>query len=146
MTRKEMLPYLAGFFDGEGTVAIYRQNTQQSENSYFLYVSISQKKSRASLLVAKYLLATFGGSLYEWTTKSKSIMWSWQLSRDNAVPFLQQMKPYTFIKFEQIVVALNWQRKKIRLKSGPLSESDPKTVAYLRETKRVTKLLRDLKK
>jgi LAGLIDADG-like domain len=139
-----MISYLAGFFDGEGTVAVYKQNTKTSKNSYFLYVSISQRKTRDSMKIARYLLGNFGGSYYEWTTKSKSCMWSWQVSRDEAVPFLKKIYRHLFIKKQQVSIALKWQANKIRLKSGPKSKGEQKEVVYylLRTRQAVDKLNR----
>lgn len=142
-----MIKYIAGFFDGEGTVAIYRQNTRQSDNSYFMYVSISQKRSREALPVLQFLLLNFGGSVYYTKNKSGTTMWKWQVGRDSAVPFLEAIYPHLIIKKKQVRIALYWQANKISLKCGPTKRrKTAEEKEFILRTKRVVKYLKELKR
>jgi len=94
VTTKDKL-YFAGFFDGEGCVAIYSKR-----NKYVVCLTNTDVRPlrRASIL--------WGGTV---TTQSKNgrkgalqDLWRWSLYGHNSLEFLRDIRPYTMIKTEQI--------------------------------------------
>lgn len=140
------LIYIAGFMDGEGSVGIYRQNTKESNNSYYLSVSIAQKRSKQSEKVLK-MLTKIGGVSYDWMTKSNTLMWKWQITRTDAGSFLKDIIPFLIIKQDQARVCLNWQKSKKWLKPGPVPKKmNSKLKLWIEETKATEQILKRMKR
>ena len=109
------LPWLAGFFDGEGSVGVYARNTDRSKlfRYYVLVVSLAQSGPRGQK-VLQYCQEKYGGTVYQQksakTQTINKIMWKWNISADKAVVFLDDILPYTFIKTQQIKLSLDFQK------------------------------------
>lgn len=108
------LQWLAGFFDGEGSVGIYARNTDRSKlfKYYVLVVSLAQSGPKGQK-VLQYCQEKYGGTVYQQKTNKtqtiSKIMWKWNISADKAVLFLKDILPYTFIKSQQIKLSLDFQ-------------------------------------
>ena len=136
--------YIAGFFDGEGCVAVYK--SAGKHNSYGLRTQLAQNKTPESTFLFSILKDTFGGNLSEQVTLTKRIKYNWQLNGDKAVAFLEFILPHTIMKGEQIRLAIDWQRsrpKMIRNAKGQVCLSEP---ADLERTIEVMNRLKALKK
>ncbi len=93
--------YLAGIFDGEGNIGYYKAN-----GSHAIYVQITNTDSRViSWLVSRI---DYG---YVKTRKrhvNRKPVWEWLIrNRDNAIEFLNTIKPYLVIKLDQVDLLLS---------------------------------------
>lgn len=125
-------PYIAGLFDGEGSVAIYRHK-QGTTYSTFVRVQIGQMKSEASQNLFQELQARFGGSISEQRKRKGSKYLIYQLSRRKAIPFLEAIAPYSILKLPQIQAVLAWTESAIPYERG---RDDSKIVQLLSDLKR----------
>lgn len=136
--------YLAGFFDGEGCVSVYK-NGQQT--SYCLRVQLTQNKNEESTYIFNYLKTTFGGSLVLRDRKNCRPTYHWQLSGDKAVLFLMYLLPYLTIKFKQAKVAINWHnqrpKERVRKKNGQVAKYHP---SVFKNDEKVYLQLKEMKK
>lgn len=87
--------YLAGFFDGEGSVTISKQTSRW----YVLQLSINQKKSD----ILKIIQKQYGGYLYFDRRNGCSYL---HITANKAEKFLKDIFPYSVVKREQIKMAL----------------------------------------
>lgn len=99
-TPKVSLDYLAGFFDGEGTVGVYRLQT-----GFRLRCSVANTERVA----VDVFHERYGGKIrsrhYRNDLKWKPA-WIWELDFRNAVVFLEEMLPYLIVKKLQAQIAL----------------------------------------
>jgi len=108
------LKWLAGFFDGEGSVGIYprNQNRTKTIRYYVLVVSLAQSGDRGKA-VLDACKDRWGGSVYAQKhgddVPASKVMWKWNVSSDKALQFLNDIFPYTYIKQEQISHALMYR-------------------------------------
>jgi hypothetical protein len=99
------IEYIAGFFDGEGSIGIYRYHG----GKFYLRTQLSQNKSRKSELIFAELKRRFGGHYSEQRTLSGGIKYNWQLHGIHAAKFLKKIWPYLLLKKQQAIIALVWQ-------------------------------------
>lgn len=101
--------YLAGFFDGEGTLGIYGSTPRV----YQLQVSIRQNESPEAARLLVWLQERYGGSV---TRADKEYcanpQMAWSIRGTRAVPFLRDIRPHLGLKAEQVDVALDFQARK----------------------------------
>ncbi len=107
--------WIAGFFDGEGSVGIYARNTDRSKLlKYFVLVVSLAQSGPLGQKVLQYCQEKYGGTVYQQkTTKTQTInkiMWKWNISADKAVVFLDEILPHTYIKTQQIKLSLDFQK------------------------------------
>ena len=104
--------YIAGLFDGEGTVYIYKTKPLSARNminpTYTLACSLSNTNHN-SLVLLKEL---FGGtislrSLSELSVKSS---WQWSVASKKALFFLETIYPYLRIKEQEAKEAILFQK------------------------------------
>lgn len=104
--------YVAGFFDGEGSIGIYpRSYNRKKTIRYFVLVVSLAQSGNIGKQILDHLASVFGGSVYE--NKSNQIhkkqMWKWNVSADKAFQFLMWFKNYTTIKSKEIDLGLQFQ-------------------------------------
>lgn len=109
------LAYLAGFFDGEGCIAILKNRFVRKDCSiyhprYDLSIAISNQNLEVLLDVHK----TFGGSI-----TNHPNAYQWRVSALSAKAFLEAIQPYIRVKKTQLELALIFQE----LKSGRRSRT-----------------------
>jgi hypothetical protein len=126
MTDNEKLAWAAGFFDGEGTVAVTKAKAQKKRKTtsglywnYALLVTATQRSPEP----LKILVEMFGGSMFAFK-KYGTTYHKWQAYADNAVRALTGMLPYLTVKAPVARVGLEFQESKERhlaayWKSGP---------------------------
>lgn len=102
--------YIAGFFDGEGSIGLY--NRTDKPETYFLRVQLTQNTSPMALLILNYLKDKYGGNISEQKTLSGGIKLNWQLNVGGLTKFLKDILPYIIIKKEQVVKSLYWIKKR----------------------------------
>jgi hypothetical protein len=103
------LPYIAGFFDGEGSVGVY---CRKDRSCFHLRTQLVQNASAVSIQIMDSLVLRFGGHYTRKPSKEGRFKLNWQLSSDNAARFLSQIEPYLLLKRPQVNLALAWQRSR----------------------------------
>ena len=106
-------PYVAGIFDGGGSISIHKANGV-GNSSYRLQIVIYN----TSIPLMKWLLGNFGGTFYSrdnnpsgWGKTYHSKICKWTISgRKNKERFLLGILPYLIIKSEQVKVGLEFLR------------------------------------
>lgn len=133
--------YIAGFFDGEGSVGVYRNGL----GSYCLRTQLTQTKGRESYEILSYLLKKYGGNLGEQISLSGRIKYNWQINGDLAARFLKDIRPCLLLKRRQAEIAIKWQRERPGLKrdwrgrivTTRIRPIDKKTSDLLKQLKKV---------
>lgn len=112
-----LLAYMAGIFDGEGTVGIkkYLPKGNNRTMCYFLYLRIGMQ----SFDVMNLFKETFGGSLNEERVRQegKNPIWRWDATgKSHVAAILGALLPYLIVKKDQAILALNccceWELQK----------------------------------
>ena len=124
MTGDILLAWQAGFFDGEGCVAIQQHKYNRTANSanttgkgrfgpktvrgnsYTIHVSICQKE-REPLLTFR---DSYGGLLYDYDVRGVKY-WRWCITTDSAVRFLEAILPFSILKAPRIRLAVEFHKK-----------------------------------
>ena len=117
------LEYLAGFFDGEGSISIglnSPKNTPRSKNpNHTLHVGAGNTNP----MIIKYLYDKYGGSFFTRDAKgNQRKVWQWGISSRRAEKFLQELQPFLRMKQPQANLALAFMEHKIG-KKGPTQVS-----------------------
>ena len=100
------LEYIAGFFDGEGSIGIY----PNGRGAFHLRIQLVQNsKAQEVKDLFSELNNKFGGAVNEHTSSNGNKFYNWQLSSARASSFLKCIIPYLRIKREQALVATEWQ-------------------------------------
>ena len=103
--------YIAGLFDGEGSIGVYRNG----RGTPHLRTQLTQNIYPASTAVLGELLARFGGNLSRIHDKT----FNWQLNGHGANSFLKEIAPFLVLKRNQADLAIEWQSKKpLQLQRG----------------------------
>lgn len=137
------LPYLAGFFDGEGSIGLYRNGQGHGST---LRVQITQNCSPLADALLEAIKENWGGSLSLMNRDRKRPAWSYQASSSKGVQFLRDMRPYLILKAEQADIALAWWDQKPERTRGAAGRFEPPTPEAVALTAEVDALLRRLKK
>lgn len=106
------LAYVAGFFDGEGSVTIARNRSAEYSDYHKIIVAIGQRSKHRGVL--DRICSEFGGRVLLQLQESRvSKNWAehakWQLqSRSEAERFLIAIQPYVVIKAPQVSLGLEF--------------------------------------
>jgi hypothetical protein len=102
-----LLAYVAGFFDGEGSIGIYRNG----QGTFYLRTQLTQNITPDSQLLLEQLRATFGGNLSFMRARvyRGGAAYNWQLNGNLAARFLCAIPPYLRLERRQAEVAIEWQ-------------------------------------
>ena len=110
------LAYLAGFFDGEGSVTVGRKTRSTGDRSYFLQISITQPSLPALEVYQSY----FGGHVGSVKRPAgMSPTWQWSPHQAGKTLFLSSLLPFIVLKKQQFERALEF------LEAYRLSSSRP---------------------
>lgn len=92
------IAYLAGVFDGEGTIGFYWNGKQ-----YVLSVAVTM----CCVAVLEAFVEEFGGKIYPCNKKNaKRPQYTWQLRAKKAEPFMSAVLPYLIEKREQVELGM----------------------------------------
>src|SRR3990167_3671409 len=133
--------YIAGFFDGEGSIGVYSRN----KKGYHLRTQLTQNKGNEIKQLMEHLLFKYGGNLSEQATLSKRIKYNWQLNADKAVFFIEEISPFLILKKKQADVAIWWQKQRpirFRNKKGQIVLKEKADVVL---DENVSKIIKTLK-
>jgi len=125
--------YIAGLFDGEGSVAIYRENSRLKYNS-FLYMATITNTNREVLDYVQHLL---GGSI---TTEDRTPIKNktchrWVLKSDKACEFFHMVHEFSIIKKRELEIAMYFW-------SLPVVPGRPYTVEEVRQRELLIEVLK----
>jgi hypothetical protein len=115
----EEIAYAAGFFDGEGHIAIVRCAAHRKINrygkvyfyeTYQLLLEVGQKDKTPLF----WMKGKFGGKVAHSTRKrsyDKELynIWHWRLYGTNAAEFLKLLRPFLIVKAQEADVAIGFQ-------------------------------------
>jgi hypothetical protein len=110
------LAYVAGFFDGEGSIGIYRGGGTAGRT---LRCQITQNISPQSTDPLTACRERWGGSLAVMNRRLKSPAYNWQVNGPKAMGLLCDLRPFLLLKAAQADVAIEWQQNKPTPGRGP---------------------------
>jgi hypothetical protein len=105
--------YIAGFFDGEGSIGVYYHVNRGVQTGFHLRVQLRQNKTDLSLRLFDELVARYGGCVSEFSTRSDKKGLNWQIGSSMAVGFLREIEPHLILKKDQARLAVSWQEGRI---------------------------------
>lgn len=140
---KISLAYLAGFFDGEGSVGIYSNG---KGTGHSLKIQITQNDSLYTRELFECLLSTYGGRFDSQRTLSGNLKLNFQLNGDNAYKFLAGVMPLLHFKKKQAQFALKWALTRPRLIRGAKGRYLPRPKGALAKDKRASLRMKELKR
>lgn len=111
--KKINLAYIAGFFDGEGSVNLMPliQTTAKQQQMFSLRAQVMSTNKRS----IERLKNDFGGDIKCNPIKgNRQESWTWRVTAKQAVSFLRLVLPYLQIKKPQAQLAIKFQKHKIR--------------------------------
>ena len=122
MDEKEWLAYLAGFFDGEGTISIHKHKETTSRGYYFQpFFSVSNTNLEA-LTFIKNKLGNIG-NLHKTSTRKGELEKGWKPAyrldigkRSHLLELLPKIIPYLIIKKKQSELLLQFLLRRDRKK------------------------------
>lgn len=96
--------YLAGFFDGEGSLGLY----SRGQNRYALTVTINQKDSAFARKILDHLKNEYGGRTAVYPMTNRSNQYRWYASGEVGTNFLRAIIDHLHLKKEQAEIAIEW--------------------------------------
>ena len=135
--------YLAGFFDGEGSVGIYRNG----KGAWHLRTQVTQNITKWSKELFTDLVERHGGNLSAMRSPAyrRGAAYNWQTNGAVAVAFLHTILPSLRAKKEQVQLAIAWYDQRQRPQRDKLGRHilldrdrplDVNAAALLKELKR----------
>lgn len=100
---KIKLSYIAGFFDGEGSINILTRKRPQN-TEYTLTVAIGQKDGET----LDWIKENFGGNVY---LVKRDGTFFWTITHQNAIRFLKEIYPHLRYKKPQAKVAIEFYER-----------------------------------
>ena len=103
--------YLAGLFDGEGTVCISTSYNRNNTTIFQMNVKIANTK----IELMQWLVSNFGGmysvsNAKNYANKRYSTQYSWMpKGKNNRIEILKKMLPYLVIKKQQALIVLDFE-------------------------------------
>ena len=116
LSQPHALPYIAGFFDGEGSIGIYLNGKKHGRT---LRVQLTQTVTPQSTELMTALRDRWGGSLCPYNKALRRPAWNWQVSAASGYAFLLEVRPYLLLKADQADVALTWWANRALPRRGP---------------------------
>ena len=109
MEEKELMSYLAGLMDGDGSFSIGKLKNASKSPLYFPLIQFGFQKENIVNIFVEY----FGGSVFKIDPKKdkryKQPFFLWRLrSSDNVVPMLEKLVSYLILKKERALFLLNF--------------------------------------
>lgn len=108
------LPYLAGFFDGEGSVTIHINGTKKSPRGFSPNHTLQVSIGNTDKIVLDQIFSVYGGSLQKRKVYNKNHrqMYQWTIRCGGALRFLGDILPYLRMKRKQVEIGINFQKTK----------------------------------
>ncbi len=131
--------YLAGLFDGEGSVTFRYYKTKPRMRAAFFRSNFQIRISNTNYPTIKWLHQTFGGLIIrgkQYPTnpvKNMKTGYQWQLTA-NPFKFLHAIQPYLRIKRERVDLILSYES--LKTKKGPRSSEEKKKLQWIAQRSR----------
>lgn len=105
------LIYIAGFFDGEGSVGVYKRNWDRTKTiQYYTSTATVAQSGKWGYEFVSLLKSEFGGHIrIAPNTDNKKQMYHWQVDADRCATFLKAILPFLRYKREQVELLLEFQ-------------------------------------
>jgi len=103
--KKNQIAYMAGLFDGEGSVDYAKRwGTSATNKKRYLFRRISCEMTLTDYEVIKWFHQTlgFGGVWTKKVPEGLKPQWRWACCFHDSYKFAKQMLPYTKIKYEKL--------------------------------------------
>jgi len=130
MSDELFLAWVAGFFDGEGSVIVEYSKSPESNRGW--RTSLHATLTQTSLPCLELVQSKLGGTIKvsdnrTADTRRWAVQYTWSVRNQNAIEFLQKIAPYSVVKKEQIKLALTYpmfdsRGKKYGNKSNPIPD------------------------
>lgn len=112
--KKTDLAYIAGLFDGEGSIGIYLNQSKKTKEG----IKLSHYRLQCAVMLTDEFLIHllqmhFGGEFYIYTRRDKPIwriVYRWSVNSKKALDFLETIIPYLKIKKPQAEIAIQFQK------------------------------------
>ena len=134
----EEIAYAAGLFDGEGCVSIYKIGNRRLNCALYLRAQIVMTDPRP----LQWMKQRFGGSLTQRKRqKHYKVSFDWRLFSENALQFLELVRPFLIVKKDQAELAIEFQkisRRNKRKKNNPDNEVKLDLYGKVRDLKLVS--------
>lgn len=114
MKNKITKQYIAGFFDGEGSIGIYKRKDRY--NGACLRTQLAQTKTRLSTILFEELKKRYGGNISTDISLSGRVTYNWQLNPKGVPKFLKDISPYLILKKSQAQLGLYWIKNRPKVK------------------------------
>jgi hypothetical protein len=124
------LAWVAGFFDGEGSVIVEYSKSPESTRGW--RTSLHATLTQTSLPCLELVQSRLGGTVKTSDnrtadTRRWAVQYTWSVRNQNAIEFLQKIEPYSVVKKEQINLALTYpmfdsRGKKYGNKGNPIPD------------------------
>jgi hypothetical protein len=110
--------YAAGFFDGEGSVGIFRYEYLNYRNQPPPYNSCKVEISNTNKIILQWFQKNYGGAVRQHNRKNVSEkwkpLWRWRLGKQEDIQdFVISILPYSKVKKPQLELTLAFLKKEI---------------------------------
>lgn len=103
--------YLAGFFDGEGSVGVYKRNWDRTKTIQYYTATMSLAQSGTwGFNFLSELQKKYGGHIRKAPNSDKKTMYHWQLDANKMLVFLEDILPFLLYKKEQVELVIKFQK------------------------------------
>lgn len=105
------LAWAAGFFDGEGTVGLYKVTQYHSGKPYFGWRLSARLSGCHRASVEKFAAIIGFGTIkmQRRTTRTGKSIWNWQAFNSHVLKSLVPLLPYLVIKADQVRLAVSYR-------------------------------------
>jgi hypothetical protein len=111
--KPESLAYIAGFFDGEGCICIFKRNVYKPEKTYTYYdYRIDIANNEKDVLDWIKHTVGFGCVVKKSRSGNRKQGWSYVVSGSRTIEFLNLIKPYLRCKLRRAEIAIEFQLTK----------------------------------
>jgi hypothetical protein len=108
MTERDMLIYMAGFFDGEGCVGLNRSRSATVKFEYRVEVQINQVDKEPLMLFKNRYGGTLIQDMRSKKNKNWQDVWHWLIADKSAKRCLEDLKPFCIVRKYKILLALEY--------------------------------------
>ncbi len=127
MSEQELIAYLAGLFDAEGSIIVEKKKPANSNKSVRYGVVVSMGNTRPELVqVAR---DRYGGSVVGpvYQKEGQRPFYLWRLSGKSACEFLRDIEPYLIVKRDRLPLVHELQDRIENYHHKPLGEDEIQT-------------------
>jgi LAGLIDADG endonuclease. len=108
--------YIAGFFDGEGSITIIKHKPNSKFRMKNCYYTLQVQITNTNKEIIEWLHFRVGGHISNNShcpsRKRQRPCWAWRVIAQEAKVFLEAIEPYAIVKKRQIQLAIDFQEHK----------------------------------